>query len=69
MKYIHNKYCDIFFDYRSCNEAVPVHRGTLSDITQTLRCFDDCSGVSVIEEASTKVLLIAGRSNSVGRPA
>jgi hypothetical protein len=34
----------------ACNEAVPLHRDTLSDITQTLMCFDDCSGFFVIEE-------------------
>jgi hypothetical protein len=66
MQYIHNIYCNIFFDSRSCNEAVLLHRVTLSDITQTLRCFDDCSDVSVIEQASTKVLLSAGRSKFGG---
>ena len=37
----------------ACNEDVHMHRNTLCDITQTLMCFDDCSGVCVIEEAST----------------
>jgi len=32
----------------ACNEAVHLHRDTLSDITQTLMCFDGCSGFSVI---------------------